>query len=108
MLAAGSGFGWYYENSGKRSQSPKNLEPMQGTAVPQQVLGDSGTIEQTKRLPRFGLQRAIRANRARIVAPRRVLDVELGASSGREAVSPDGVVCYVVRERKSPMLRVAA
>jgi hypothetical protein len=99
-LAAGLGFGWYHENLGKRHQSPKNLERMQETAVPQLVFSASDTPERANRLPRFDLQRAIRANRARIMGPKHVLDVELGASSGREVVSLDGVVCYVIRERK--------
>jgi hypothetical protein len=42
---------------------------------------------------------------ARIVGPKRVLDVEIG---GREKiVSPDGVVCYVTSLRR-PAMKVAA
>jgi hypothetical protein len=99
-LAAGEGFGWYHANSAKPSHVPKNLEPMLETAAAQQVLSASDTPGRAKRLPRFGVERAIKANRARIVGPQRVLNAEIGASSGREVVSPDGVVCYVIREKK--------
>ena len=55
------------------------------------------TLKPANRHPRFDIERAIKANRARIAGPRRVLDAEIGANSGREVVSPDGVVCYVNR-----------
>jgi hypothetical protein len=100
-LATGSGFGRFHANSAKGYQSPRNLERMQETAVPQHLFCASDAIERAGRL--------LRANRARIVGPQRVLDTELGASSGRKVVSPDGVVCYVIREgRPEQTLRVAA
>ena len=102
-LAAG-GFGRYQGSSVRTSISPKNPEPMQELPVPQGPGSASGTVEKANRAlagrepDRYDFDWAIKANRASIIGPPRVPNVEIGI--GREVVSPDGVVCYVVRERK--------
>ena len=65
-LVSGHRFGRYHGNSAKGHQSPKNLEPMREPAVPQRVFY---TLKPANRHPRFDIERAIKANRARIAGP---------------------------------------
>ena len=103
-LKSGEGFGRYHADSGRTYQSPKNPELMQEVPVPQRPASASDTVDRANRTlagretNRYNVDWAIKANRASIIGPPRVLDVEIGI--GREVVSPDGVVCYVVREKK--------
>jgi hypothetical protein len=76
----------------------------QEVPVPQRSASASGTVDRANRTlagretNRYNVDWAIKANRPSIIGPPRVLDGEIGI--GREVVSPDGVVCYVVREKK--------
>jgi hypothetical protein len=103
-LKAGEGFGRYHANSTQTSLSLKNPELTQEVPVPQRSASASGTVDRANRTlagretNRYNVDWAIKANRPSIIGPPRVLDGEIGI--GREVVSPDGVVCYVVREKK--------
>jgi hypothetical protein len=98
--------GTLYADSGKTTHGSKNLEPAPETLISCGSASASDTVARSNRVcANFGIDQAIRANRARIVGPKRVLDVEIG---GREKiVSPDGVVCYVTSLRR-PAMKVAA
>ena len=105
-LKAGEGFGRYHGDSVRTYQSHKNPELMQEVPVPQRPASASGTVARSNRVcANFGVDQAIRANRARIVGPKRVLDVEIGGQE--RVVSPDGVVCYVTSLRR-PAMKAAA
>jgi hypothetical protein len=105
-LKAGEGFGRYHADSARTYQSPKNPELMQEVPVPQRPASASGIVAGSNRVcANFGVDQAIRANRARIVGPKRVLDVEIGGR--KTVVSPDGVVCYVTSLRR-PAMKAAA
>jgi hypothetical protein len=78
-LAAAEGFGRYHADLARTYQSPKNPELMQKTLIPCGSASASDTVARSNRVcANFGIDQAIRANRARIVGPKRVLDVEIG------------------------------
>ena len=78
-LAAGEGFGRYHADSGKTTHGSKNLEPAPETLISCGSASASGTVARSNRVcANFGIDQAIRANRVRIVGPKRVLDVEIG------------------------------